>query len=91
MLRAKRAALRSVQARDRPDAKSGLESLRIHDLLGTVATNIVRWGLGDEDSRVILGWKPDQVKEIRRRYWAIKPSAGRSRRGCVRMHRGRIL
>lgn len=66
---AKANALEDVQARLGPDAKSGIEHLRIHDMRGTAATNfMVHGGLEDEDIAVILGWKRETVGEIRRRY-----------------------
>lgn len=68
MQRAKRDALDAAQAKGGPTAESGIEERRIHDLRGTAATNFIRAGLGDEDIATILGWKSEQVGEIRRRY-----------------------
>ena len=50
------------------DAKSPIEGLRIHDLRGTAATNFMRWGADDDDIATIMGWKREQVREIRKRY-----------------------
>lgn len=66
---AKRKALAQAQAERGPDAVTGIQHLRIHDMRGTAATNfMVYGGLEDEDIATILGWKPDAVGEIRRRY-----------------------
>lgn len=65
----KRKALADAQAERGPDAVTGIQHLRIHDMRGTAATNfMVHGGLEDEDIATILGWKPDAVGEIRRRY-----------------------
>jgi len=66
--RHKHKALQRAQARHGAEAKSGIEHLRIHDMRGTAATNFIRAGLTDDDIAVILGWKSEQVGEIRRRY-----------------------
>ncbi len=44
-----------------PDAKSGLEGLRFHDLRGTAATNFMRCRVDDVQIATVLGWKVDQV------------------------------
>lgn len=49
-------------------AKSGIEELRLHDLRGTAATNFLLAGLEMPDVALILGWKPDRVREIAARY-----------------------
>lgn len=49
-------------------AKSGLEGLRFHDLRGTAATNFLMAGLEIHDVALVLGWKPDRVREIAARY-----------------------
>lgn len=59
-------ALERAQARG--EKVSGIEDLRIHDMRGTAATNFIRAGLEDADIATILGWKPERVAEIRRRY-----------------------
>lgn len=61
-------ALQRARAKHGPHAKSGIEHLRIHDMRGTAATHFIRAGLEDKDIATILGWKPDRVAEIRRRY-----------------------
>lgn len=66
--RHRKRALERAEARHGPGAKSGIEDLRIHDMRGTAATNYIRAGLEDGDIATILGWKPDRVAEIRRRY-----------------------
>lgn len=66
--RHKRRALERAQAQLGEGAKSGIEHLRIHDMRGTAATNFIRAGLTDDDIATILGWKREQVSEIRRRY-----------------------
>jgi site-specific recombinase XerD len=50
------------------DAKSPIAGLRIHDLRGTAATNFMRWGVDDDEIATIMGWKREQVREIRKRY-----------------------
>lgn len=49
-------------------AKTGIEGLRFHDLRGTAATNFLLAGLDLVDVAMVLGWKPDRVKEIAARY-----------------------
>jgi integrase len=49
-------------------AASGIEGLRFHDLRGTAATNFLLAGLEITDVALILGWKPDRVKEVAARY-----------------------
>lgn len=66
--RIRRDALRAAQSEHGAQATSGIEALRIHDMRGTAATNYIRAGLFDEDIATTLGWKVEQVKEIRRRY-----------------------
>ena len=51
-----------------PEAKSGIEHLRFHDLRGTAATNFIRAGLDLSDVATILGWKKAKVEEIAARY-----------------------
>lgn len=64
--RAKADALEAARKRGRDT--SGIEHLRIHDFRGTAATHFIRAGLDDKDVATILGWKEEQVREIRRRY-----------------------
>ncbi len=66
--RARLDALAHAQKIHGPDAKSGIEHLRIHDLRGTAATNFIQAGLDLPDVALILGWKLDRVREIAARY-----------------------
>lgn len=66
--RARIDALEEAQKIGGPDALSGIEGLRWHDLRGTAATNFLLAGLEMADVALILGWKPDKVKEIAARY-----------------------
>jgi integrase len=67
--RAKKAALLRAQKRGGADAKSGIEHLRIHDFRGTAATNFhTHGGLDEREIAEILGWDPETVREIMRRY-----------------------
>lgn len=43
-----------------PEAKSGIEHLRFHDLRGTAATNFIRAGLDLNDAATILGVEEGQ-------------------------------
>lgn len=61
-------ALEHAQKIHGPDAKTGLEGLRFHDLRGTAATNFLLAGLEIQDVALVLGWKPDRVREIAARY-----------------------
>lgn len=49
-------------------AKTGIEGLRFHDLRGTAATNMLLAGLEIHEVAMVLGWKPDRVREIAARY-----------------------
>ncbi len=66
--RARLKALEHAKAVHGPDAVSGIEGLRFHDLRGTAATNFIRAGLSMEDAATIMGWELDRVREIARRY-----------------------
>lgn len=48
--------------------KPTIKHLRHHDLRGTGATWLVRSGLPLSDVAIILGWKPERVSNIARRY-----------------------
>lgn len=56
------------KAQNDPQAESGIEGLRFHDLRGTAATNYLLAGLEIADVALILGWKPERVREIAARY-----------------------
>lgn len=66
--RARLDALEHAQKIHGPNAKSGIEGLRWHDLRGTAATNFLLAGLELADVAMILGWEQDRVKEIAARY-----------------------
>ena len=57
-----------VEATGDPEATSGLEDLRWHDLRGTAATNFLRAGLELSEVATIMGWEPQRVREIALRY-----------------------
>lgn len=48
--------------------KLSIKNLRHHDLRGTGATWLVRAGLALSDVALVMGWKPDRVANIARRY-----------------------
>lgn len=48
--------------------KPSIKALRHHDLRGTGATWLVRAGLALSDVALVMGWKPDKVATIARRY-----------------------
>jgi integrase len=58
----------AVEASGDPDAKSGIEHLRFHDLRGTAATNFIRAGLDLADVATVLGWAKGKVEQIAARY-----------------------
>jgi integrase len=51
-----------------PDATSGIEGLRWHDLRGTAATNFILAGLSFDEVALIMGWEIERVREIAARY-----------------------
>jgi integrase len=61
-------ALRRARLETTKDGVSPIKGLRIHDLRGTAATNFMRWGMDDQQIATLMGWKLEQVSEIRRRY-----------------------
>jgi integrase len=66
--RAHQAAEELAVERHGPDAKSGIEHLRFHDLRGTAATHFIRAGLTLEEVATIVGWTKDQVEQIALKY-----------------------
>ena len=66
--RARDDAAAEARKRGGPDATSGLEGLRFHDLRGTAATHYILAGLPLDDVATILGWELKRVTEIARRY-----------------------
>jgi site-specific recombinase XerD len=59
---------KKAKERRGPEAQADIEGLRWHDLRGTAATNFLLDGLEFQEVALILGWKPDRVKEIAARY-----------------------
>jgi integrase len=55
-------------AMHRYKVRAGIKGLRLHDLRGTAATNFVRAGLSMVDVATIMGWTPNKVEGIARRY-----------------------
>lgn len=55
-------------AMHRAKARAGIQGLRFHDLRGTAATHFVRAGLSMLDVATIMGWTPNKVEGIARRY-----------------------
>jgi hypothetical protein len=62
------AALAHVQQTQGAGAVTGLNGLTFHDLRGTAATHRVLAGISPEDVATELGWEPERVYEIIRRY-----------------------
>lgn len=73
--RARVAALAEAKEREGKAALSGLEGLHFHDLRGTATTRLILAGIPKEDVCIMLGWKPDEVDEIIRRYVADEAMA----------------
>jgi len=48
--------------------RAGITGLRFHDLRGTAATHFIRAGLPMVDVATIMGWTPNKVEGIARRY-----------------------
>ncbi|MBW8815557.1 MAG: hypothetical protein JF588_19220 [Caulobacterales bacterium] len=61
-------ALEKAQERRGPDATTGIEGLRWHDLRGTAATNFLLDGLELDQVALIVGWSLTRVREIAARY-----------------------
>lgn len=55
-------------AMHRGKVRAGIEGLRFHDLRGTAATQLVRAGLPTADVATVMGWTPNKVEGIARRY-----------------------
>lgn len=55
-------------AMQRAKTRTGIDGLRFHDLRGTAATHFVRAGLTPGDVATIMGWTPNRVEGIARRY-----------------------
>lgn len=55
-------------AMQRAKTRTGISELRFHDLRGTAATHFVRSGLAMVDVATIMGWTPNKVEGIARRY-----------------------
>lgn len=55
-------------AMQRAKARSNIKALRFHDLRGTAATHFVRAGLSLTDVATVMGWTPNKVEGIARRY-----------------------
>jgi integrase len=55
-------------AMQRRKTARGISGLRFHDLRGTAATYFIRQGLPLADVAGIMGWTPDRVSQIARRY-----------------------
>jgi integrase len=55
-------------AMQRAKAGAKIQGLRFHDLRGTAATHFVRSGLPLADVATIMGWTPERVEQIARRY-----------------------
>lgn len=66
--RARMAALAHARKVHGPEAATGLDGLTFHDLRGTAATHRVLAGISPEDVATELGWEPERVYEIIRRY-----------------------
>jgi integrase len=66
--RARIDALKLAKKTRGPEATSGIEGLRWHDLRGTAATNFILGGLTLEEVALVLGWELDRVREIAARY-----------------------
>jgi integrase len=66
--KAKQKALAAARKAGGPQAASGIEHLRVHDLRGTAATNLVRAGLLLDEVAFILGWEKRKVEAIAQRY-----------------------
>jgi len=61
----------AVQRAKQAARKAGITSidkLRLHDLRGTAATNLVAAGLSPEDAATVLGWSKQQVEAILAKY-----------------------
>lgn len=58
----------AVKSSGDPEARTGLEDLRWHDLRGTAATNFIRAGVELAEVATIMGWEPGKVREIGLRY-----------------------
>jgi site-specific recombinase XerD len=55
--------------RDRLDIRhSDGRKKHLHDVRGTYATSLVRYGLSDQEVADILGWSANQVADIRKIY-----------------------
>ena len=52
----------------RAKTAAGVKGLRLHDLRGTAATHLVRAGLPLADVATVMGWTPERVEAIARRY-----------------------
>lgn len=55
-------------AMQRAKTARGIKGLRFHDLRGTAATHFVRAGLPMADVASVMGWAPDRIGAIARRY-----------------------
>lgn len=55
-------------AMQRAKDKAGIANLRFHDLRGTAATHFVQAGLALSDVATVMGWTPNKVEGIARRY-----------------------
>jgi len=55
-------------AMQRAKTAAGVKGLRLHDLRGTAATHLVRAGLPLADVATVMGWTPERVEAIARRY-----------------------
>jgi integrase len=67
--RAKQAALAEARKRHGPEAKSGIEHLRFHDLRGTAATRWAAAGvLTNVEIATIMGWSVERVDQLKALY-----------------------
>lgn len=55
-------------AMQRAKRAAGIKGIRLHDLRGTAATNLIRAGMTPEDVAIIMGWETKRVLSIARRY-----------------------